>query len=169
MKRGSNMLLAMMGAYVLIALVIAVIYFWPGSNPEEMPASLKEKQEAVVRGDASSDAPVPDNWSVGGAAWQDVTPTPEPTPAEEAEPVPEKQYYSFRVIDMRSYLYVRKEPDKASQKLGEMPSGTKGYVLEPGEDWSLITTEDGKIRGYCSNKYMEFTEISAEEMPEEYR
>ena len=169
MKRGSNILLIMMAGYLLIAAIVAVVYFLPkASDGDKMPEALQERQEARVRGDASSDTQIPDNWSAGGIEWKDPTPTPTPVP--EPEPVvEEKQYYTFRVINMRSYLYVRQEPDKSSAKVGEMKPGTTGYVIDRGEEWSEIVTENGKTRGYSFNKYMEFTEVGMEEIPEEYR
>ena len=81
------------------------------------------------------------------------------------EPVPEEHFYSFTSINSTTILHMRKEPSMDSPVIAKLKPGTKGYVMEPGDDWSRVWAE-GKV-GYCSNEFLSLTEISKDEIPEE--
>ena len=62
-------------------------------------------------------------------------------------------------------LHVRKQPGMDGEIIDYLDPGTTGYVLERGDDWSLVQTSE--ITGYVSNQYLQFQEIPAEEyLPE---
>ena len=93
------------------------------------------------------------------------------SPQETAEPPatqamePEPVYYSFITLNTRSVLHVRKQPGMDGEIIDYLNPGTTGYVLERGDDWSLVQTSE--ITGYVSNQYLQFQEIPAEEyLPE---
>ena len=90
----------------------------------------------------------------------------EPEPVEEPVPVePEEHFYSFTSINSTTILHMRIEPSLSARVIAKLKPGTKGYVMEPGDDWSRVWAE-GKV-GYCSNEFLSLTEISREEIPEE--
>ncbi len=86
----------------------------------------------------------------------------EPVQVEEA-----KHYYEFTAINSTTILHMREEPDINSRSIYKLKPGTTGYVLELGDDWSLVTAEEHV--GYCSNEYLNMREIPEEEYPEELR
>ena len=175
MKKGSNILLVMMGVYLIVAVVVVIILIPKGGTRSDAkePEGIEEMREARVMGDASSDRPVDPGWvnSDGVVSLNEAeraalaTPTPTPTPVEE----PKKQYYGFSLNNVSSWLNVRKEPKKSSAILGQLKPGSTGYILEQDEEWSLIISEDGKTKGYCFNEYLSVREVEEEDFPEEYR
>ncbi len=76
-------------------------------------------------------------------------------------------YYAFTVRGDISSLNLRKVPDMNGKILGRLMPEQTGYVLEYGDEWSLVTT--GKKSGYVNNQYIELEEISEEDFPAEYR
>ena len=84
---------------------------------------------------------------------------------EEEEEV--KHYYSFTAINTTTILHMREEPDINSKSIYKLKPGTSGYVLELGDDWSLVTADTHV--GYCSNEYLNMKEIPEDEYPEELR
>ncbi len=90
-------------------------------------------------------------------------PEPEPEPVEPAEP--EQHFYSFTSINSTTILHMRSEPSMDAPVIAKLKPGTKGYVMEIGDDWSRVWA-DGKV-GYCSNEFLSLTEISKDEIPEE--
>ena len=59
----------------------------------------------------------------------------------------------FNVAEGTGSLNIRSKPDKASQSLGRLDEGESGDVIEQGDTWSLIKTDDD-IYGYVMNKYI---------------
>ena len=76
-------------------------------------------------------------------------------------------YYAFTVRGDISSLNLRKVPDMNGKILGRLMPEQTGYVLEYGDEWSLVTT--GKKSGYVNNRYIELEEIPEEDFPAEYR
>ena len=175
MKKGSNILLVMMGIYLIAAVVVVIILIPKGGSHSDAkePEVIEEMKEARVMGDASSDAPVDSSWvnSDGVVSLNEAeraalaTPTPTPTPVPEVV----KKYYGFSLNNVSSWLNVRKEPKKSSAILGQLKPGSTGYIIEQDEEWSLIVSADGKLKGYCFNEYLNISEVDEAEYPEEYR
>ena len=90
---------------------------------------------------------------------------PENEPTEEEQP--EIRYYVFTVRGDISSLNIRIAPGMDGRILGRLMPGQTGYVLEQGEEWSLVTT--GVKSGYVNNGYIELEEIPEEDFPGEYR
>lgn len=80
---------------------------------------------------------------------------------------PVSVYYAFTVRGDISSLNLRSVPDMDGKILGRLMPKQTGYVLEYGEEWSLVTT--GKKSGYVNNRYIELEEIPEEDFPAEYR
>lgn len=95
-------------------------------------------------------------------------PVPEESPAAETESqtVEEITYYRFRVHAGITFLHLREAPGLDKKVIGRLEPETTGYVLERGEEWSLIVT--GEQTGYVSNAYIDMEEIAREDYPEEY-
>lgn len=51
-------------------------------------------------------------------------------------------------------LNVRAKPDASSQLLGRIDENTSGDIIEQGDTWSLIKTDD-ELYGYVMNSYIE--------------
>jgi len=86
---------------------------------------------------------------------------------EEPETVPqEKVFYKFTVTTEIHRLRIRRDPSLLGIIIGHLEKGEVAYVLEKGEKWSYIT--NGTYIGYCSNEYMDMTEISIDELPDYY-
>ena len=109
--------------------------------------------------------------SLPGARKPESTQPPtEPvaSPAAETESQPEEEikYYTFQVHGGITSLHLREAPGLNEKVIGRLKAGTTGYVLERGEEWSLIVT--GEQTGYVSNAYIDMEEIAPEDYPEEY-
>lgn len=147
------------GSYILAGILICSALFLLGSslakNPfasgSIFPASASAKEEDGTLSGASQ--------AVDASPQE--TAEPPATQAMEPEPV----YYSFVTLNTRSVLHVRKQPGMDGEIIDYLDPGTTGYVLERGDDWSLVQTSE--ITGYVSNQYLQFQEIPAEEyLPE---
>ncbi|MCR5032423.1 MAG: SH3 domain-containing protein [Lachnospiraceae bacterium] len=87
----------------------------------------------------------------------------------EAEPEnPDIHYYSFKVINVSTFLMVRDADSLSAKVIARLREGEGGYVLEQGEEWSKVVTEDGRNIGYCFNRYLDLTEITREEFLQDY-
>lgn len=116
-----------------------------------------------------------------------VQPVAEAEPVAEPEPVAEEpaatepaateqvaeepagiRYFTFTVSTKTTVLNVRENPGLDAAILKKLPKNTKGYILKPGNDWSFVRSENG-TEGYCSNEYLDITEVTAEDFPEDLR
>lgn len=162
-RRIKNSIILAVMAFFLISGVAACIV--SESRKEDAgPAPVYVKNE---REDAVTPEPIPTSTTEStseSTSESTAEPTPEPEP-ESREP--EKLYYAFTVRADISSLNLRATPETDGKILGRLLPEQTGYVLEMGEEWSLVTT--GKKSGYVSNRYIEPEEISEEDFPEEYR
>ncbi|MCR5155858.1 MAG: SH3 domain-containing protein [Butyrivibrio sp.] len=78
------------------------------------------------------------------------------------------RYFKFTVATSIHVLNVRRQPTIESKAEYQLNIGTGGYVLKPGNDWCYIESDQG-YRGYCSTEYLDITEMTAEEFPEQLR
>lgn len=85
--------------------------------------------------------------------------------------VDEKHYYTYKTTNRYNRLRVRVEPSLDGEIIYRLAPGSTGYVLERGDDWSLIRTKE--VDGYSSNSYLSFTELDKDNLPgdfpEEYK
>lgn len=84
-----------------------------------------------------------------------------------AENVPAERYFTFTTSTTRTVLNFRKEPSETAKILWKLKPGTFGYVLLVGDEWSRVALENGAI-GYCATEYLEMTEVTRSDFPEEY-
>ena len=118
--------------------------------------------------DRQENGPVPVYVNQHWELQPQTTETPEEVPAQDPETKPEETvYYAFTVRGDITALHIRLAPGLDGQILGKLKPNEKGYVLERGEEWSLVTT--GKKSGYVFNYYIVLEEIPEEDFPEEYR
>lgn len=144
--------------FIVLGIAACVIYF-AGILPSSTDASGISSVSNMVIG--SVDAPAVTTVSEP----EEISSVSEPEP----EPVAEtKQYYSFVTTNRYQILHVRETPDMNGKILARLEPGTRGYVLEHAPEWSLIVTGDN-IKGYSYNQYLDLTEITPEELPEQYR
>lgn len=85
----------------------------------------------------------------------------------ETETDEEIAYYSYTTNNTSAILRVREEPSINSTVLQKLNPGSKGYVLEKGEEWCKVVTADNVV-GYCSTEFLDLEEIDKEDFPEEY-
>lgn len=126
-------------------------------KPEETPEQKPEETQEQKPEEKTETEPVQETESV-----QPETGT-EPSETEQQVTV----YYAFTVRGEISSLNLRSVPDMDGKILGRLMPKQTGYVLEYGEEWSLVTT--GKKSGYVNNRYIELEEIPEEDFPAEYR
>lgn len=126
--------------------------------------------------DGQENGPVPVYVNQHWELQPQTTETPEEIPEQKPEDVPaqnpetkpeEPAYYAFTVRGDITALHIRLTPGLDGQILGKLKPNETGYVLERGEEWSLVTT--GKKSGYVFNYYIVMEEIAKEDFPEEYR
>ena len=127
-------------------------------------AEVKSAEERKIIGSVSETAQEPA--PVQEAAPAEGAPAEEPVeeePAAEETPEPENEtkYYSFTSINSTTILHMREEPDLKAKSIYQLKPGTKGYVMELGDDWSRVYAK-GEV-GYCSNEFLSLTEISKED------
>ncbi|MCR5503019.1 MAG: SH3 domain-containing protein [Lachnospiraceae bacterium] len=163
MRRGSNLLLLMMLVYIVIA-AIALLLFG-GRQFTEKTGEEKASLGGRITGDVSDGISEETKQRL-----EDTGDTPyveEPSVEEAEEPeIPEEHYYRFRASHSSQGLRVREEPSLQAKILGRIDPGHEGYVLERGDTWSKIISEDGRHTGFCFNEYLAFTEITKEEYDE---
>ena len=85
----------------------------------------------------------------------------------EEEPESSERYYSFTANNSAGRLNVRKEPTIRAKVIARIYPGTKGYVLDIGEEWTYVSVSENM--GYCANEYLSMQEIPGEEFPEELK
>ena len=76
-----------------------------------------------------------------------------------------KQWYKYTVQTRKQKLNIRTAPN--GKIVGHLDSGVSGYVIERGDEWTLIIA-DGKVV-YASTRYLEMTEIQKSEVPKQYQ
>ncbi len=110
--------------------------------------------------------------SSGSAGEEGLTPsgTESEALAGELGGAEERHYYRFTVVTRIQRLHLRTGPGLTYEIIDWLPKGTTGYVITPGTDWSYIMPDDkGQEMGYSFNGYLDLTEISPEEFPEELK
>lgn len=112
---------------------------------------------------------------VTGPVTEQVT---EPVTERTTEPVTEKaseekpviypetgdKYYVFETLNKDKLLLMRASGDKKAKAIGECKPHTRGVVLEMGESWTKVYTNNRA--GYCFTEYIEITEVTREEYEE---
>ncbi len=72
------------------------------------------------------------------------------------------KYYTFSTTNRYKQLNVRVAPGVQSKSIAHLSPGSKGVILEYGDEWSKIQTYGGTISGYCINEYLVLKEVSYE-------
>ena len=191
MKGGSNKLLLMIAAYLLITIVVFIL-FGPlkiGGTKTSASASVNEEVESRIIGntgyvstvervtetstEVSTETTVSTETSIEkeensteqGEAENTTAASTETAQTEENKEI---HYYRFKVTGITTILRVRESGSMDAKVIAKFKNGREGYVLEKGEEWSKIVTKEGTFTGYCYNDYLEFTEIKKEEFLKEY-
>lgn len=129
-------------------------------KPEDMQDQKSEGTPGQKPEETTETEPVQETGTEQSGADQSET-----DQSETEQPV--SVYYAFTVRGDISSLNLRSVPDMDGKILGRLMPKQTGYVLEYGEEWSLVTT--GKKSGYVNNRYIELEEIPEEDFPAEYR
>lgn len=121
----------------------------------------KEKQEKEKNSKEQSKADKADK--AEKAESQDA----EASSSESAKAAPEKTgpFYSYTVTVDDGTLVMYDDPVEKNE-VERIPAGYTGYVIEKSDDYRSLVLYKGMV-GYCSNLYMEITEISPEQYPDE--
>lgn len=158
--------------YIVLGIITAVIYALFGSF-------LSKRDERVVEYtiDSGESEAISANQETALSADAVLENTQEETTEENAEALEETvspldadietHYYKFKAATEKTRLNIRREASDTAKIVGHFRRDEVGYVLEKGDDWSLVT--NGDKTGYVSNEFVEFIEISQEEYPDEYK
>lgn len=134
-------------------------------KPEETPEQKPEETQEQKPEEKTETEPVQETGTDQSEAEK---PGSEQSGSEQSETEqPASVYYAFTVRGDISSLNLRSVPDMDGKILGRLMPEQTGYVLEYGEEWSLVTT--GKRSGYVNNRYIGLEEIPEEDFPAEYR
>lgn len=174
LDKGKRTVVAMLCLYICIGIVAVLLFARYGSKTSRLSNQVQYTFEDDGKAGAAVEVSGINVIGESGALEEpeptpEITPevTPEPTP----EPLPDKVYYKFKVTTSIHHLRVRKEPDMDATILYYFEKGEEGYILENLGEWSLVT--DGTRVGYCSNEYLNLTELTKDELPdffpEEYK
>ena len=165
----SRPILITMCFYAAAAVIGFLIYFIVEVRPFSQKKTPYQQasviEEASTLAEAETEPVTEELTEASPAETETETETEAETESEtetvQAEPIE----YAFSVANLgRSRLNVREAPGTDAKIIHQIKLGTSGYVLEKGEEWSLIQCADNpNITGYVYNGYLEFTEISAEE------
>ncbi|MBR4529372.1 MAG: SH3 domain-containing protein [Lachnospiraceae bacterium] len=176
MKKGSNLLLLMMGVYLVIAIVMLIIFGGPRITKKtvEEPAALSGMIAGDVSDGKTAEQPVQEEQpaeqpaEAAPAVVINDTGAAEEKPAEEPAPEAAEEdntphFYLFKANHSKLGLRIRKEPSLQGEEITKILPGTEGVVLERLDEWSRVVTSDGVYTGYCFNQYLALTEITEEE------
>lgn len=173
MKKEKGLIIAVMALFLVSGVAACVVrQYRDGQENEPAPVYVNQDGESQPQAtekpeEAPEQKPEEKSEEVPVQEAESVQPEPE-TGTEQAEAEqPETVYYAFTVRADISSLNLRKVPDMDGKILGRLMPEQTGYVLEYGDEWSLVTT--GKKSGYVNNRYLELEEISEEDFPAEYR
>ena len=179
MKKEKGFIIAVMVLF-LVSGVAACIFRQYRDGQESGPAPVYVNQDRESQPQTTEKPEEMPEQKSEETPGQKPEETPEPEPVQESESVqpetetepsePEQQvtvYYAFTVRGDISSLNLRSVPDMDGKILGRLMPKQTGYVLEYGEEWSLVTS--GKKSGYVNNRYIELEEIPEEDFPAEYR
>lgn len=198
MKKNQSTFTFVFSIYVITAIAAIAVFHHNGSYlSRKLDQKLVAEQESADALTQSPAEPVSSNDTVVGIVdtpsipeeiVEEVPNEPEPEPEvveepedspviqePEEEPEPEiadtdddKVYYGFMVKPGTTLVRVRETSDPNGPILCRINGGDKGYVIEKGDKRSHVVLDDGTV-GYVFNAYLEISEISKDEVPEEYR
>lgn len=97
-------------------------------------------------------------------------PYSEPKTVDETESLDdEARFFTFKVNTKYTVLRLREEPSLEGNVIDRLLPGTTGYVLESGDEWCRVYVEQSDETGYVATEYIEVSEITKEELPEDIR
>ena len=176
MKKEKGLIIAVM-AFFLVSGVAACIFRQYRDGQENGPAPVYVNQDRDLQPQATEkpeeqpeeEQPEEEQPKEEQQEAESVQPETEPSDsgADAGETEEKTVYYAFTVRGDISSLNLRTVPGMDGKILGRLMPEQTGYVLEHGEEWSLVTT--GKKSGYVNNRYIELEEIPEEDFPAEYR
>lgn len=195
MKKYPSTFYNVFAVYIIAGILAIVLFYKDGSHlsrrMDQQPATESELETAMT---TPNTEPVSKDVTVVGTvetrddaatetensseADQAVATEPEDTSSEtDAEPEntlseddtePEKVYYGFTVKPDRTSVRVRETSARNSAIVTHVNGGDTGYVIKEEGNRTQVVLADGTV-GYIYNEYIELSEISKEDVPEEYR
>lgn len=168
MKYGSKLLLIMMAIYAAVALFVMAFFGLRGirSITVNEPATLAELTYNYVDELEEEEAPPEPEPAEEPEALPAEEPVAEEAPAEEpaaeSAPEPEVHYYRFNTNNTEQGLRIRVAPSLRADIIAKMHPGSKGYVLEYGDGWSIVMPDERDVIGYSYNEYLDLEEITEE-------
>lgn len=195
MKKYPSTFYNVFAVYIIAGILAIVLFYKDGSHlshrMDQQPATESDLETAMT---TPNTEPVSKDVTVVGTvetrddaatetensseADQAVATEPEDTSSEtDAEPEntlseddtePEKVYYGFTVKPDRTSVRVRETSARNSAIVTHVNGGDTGYVIKEEGNRTQVVLADGTV-GYIYNEYIELSEISKEDVPEEYR
>ncbi len=138
-----------------------------GGKSTQAPQPEKEETQTVAE-EPVAEEPVVEEEPAAEEPVVEEPATEEPVAEEPATEEPEIRYFTFKVGTQTESLRVREEGSDDGRIITKLRKGTPGFVLKPGNEWSLIATP-GDTTGYCYTGYLELTEVTKEDFPEQFR
>lgn len=169
MKKEKGLIIAVM-AFFLVSGAAACIFRQYRDGQENEPAPVYVNQDRDLQPQATEkpeEQPKEEQQEAESVQPETEQPEPSDSGADAGETEEKTVYYAFTVRGDISSLNLRTVPGMDGKILGRLMPEQTGYVLEHGEEWSLVTT--GKKSGYVNNRYIELEEIPEEDFPAEYR
>lgn len=132
------------------------------SEARQMAKEAAEKARLECR--ASQEEPKEEPKEEPAVEEPKEKPKKEPKPAP-AKPKEEVHYYRYTVKTREGRLHLRLSPN--GKIVGKIPSGSTGYVIQRGDEWSLIESDDLVV--YASNNFLIMEEVQKKDFPTKYR
>ncbi|MBQ7678798.1 MAG: SH3 domain-containing protein [Butyrivibrio sp.] len=165
MKYGSKLLLIMMAIYAAVALFVMAFFGLRGirSITVNEPATLAElTYNYVDELEEEEEAPPEPEPAEEPEALPAAEEAPAEEPAAESAPEPEVHYYRFNTNNTEQGLRIRVAPSLRADIIAKMHPGSRGYVLEYGDGWSIVMPDERDVIGYSYNEYLDLEEITEE-------
>ena len=184
MKHSGRIFIALFAFFITVAVGALMMLGSKSSvfnrDSNSIGAKTAVMSQTVVGDEPSKDMSISDDFAdtpseevtedvredVTEAAAEEVS-EDEPAAAEQ-ENDRAKRYFTFVTSTTYTVLRVREAPSEDAAIIHKLSKKTPGYVLQPGNTWSKVVTAKGSI-GYCATEYLDMTEVSPEDFPQEYR
>lgn len=181
MKHSGRIFIALFAFFITVAVGALMMLGSKSSvfnrDSNSIGAKTAVMSQTVVGDEPSKDMSISDDFAdtpseeaseeVTEAAVEAVS-EPEPETLEpEPENAREKRYFTFVTSTTYTILRVREAPSEDAAIIHKLSKKTPGYILQPGNTWSKVVTMSGSI-GYCATEYLDMTEVSAQDFPQEY-
>ena len=133
-----------------------------GDEPVQEISVVEETEVVTDAGDTETDTTA----DAATDAAAEETSAAEAEPESGGEIVREKRYFTFSTSTKHTVLRMREAPSEEATITHKLGRKTPGYVLQPGNVWSKVITNQGSV-GFCATEYLDMTEVTVDDYPKE--